>query len=271
MKNWGWRASFYCCGCVGLVVAAVWRACVTDDPAAHPHVNSAELAKIRGAQLVPESATGSQRHAPVSLLRLFSNASVAGLVLSYFFVGYASYLYYTWFYLYLVQVRHLSLMQGGIWGSTPFVAMALMTPLGGWVSDTAVVRFGRRRGRQIGAWVGLGLASPLLWLGGHLASNTPAILVLAVGAGFLGFATTGWWAACIDLAPNYSGSLSGLMNMGGNLGGWISPVLTAYIATHFGWTQALDFAAVLTLIAAALWSVVRADQNLEWNSGRCGI
>ena len=34
--------------------------------------------------------------------------------------------------------------------------------------------------------------------------------------------------------------------MGGNLGGWVSPVFTAYIATRFGWSRALDFAAVTT-------------------------
>jgi ACS family glucarate transporter-like MFS transporter len=53
------------------------------------------------------------------------------------------------------------------------------------------------------------------------------------------------------------------MNMGGNLGGWISPVLTAYIATHFGWTRALDFAGLLTLAAGGLWFLVNADQKLE--------
>ena len=87
--------------------------------------------------------------------------------------------------------------------------------------------------------------------------------MLAIAAGFIGFASTGWWAVCNDLTRDFSGSLSGLMNMGGNLGGWISPVLTAYIATRFGWTRALDFAGLLTLLAGGLWFLVDADEKLE--------
>lgn len=262
MKNWGWQSSFYFCGCLGMVVAVVWHVYVRDDPATHPYVNSAELAKIRGDR-ADRRVSGPRGLKSVSMIRLLGNASVAGLVLSNLLVGYASYLYYTWFYLYIVQVRHLTVMQGGLWGSTPFIAMVLMMPLGGWTSDAAVKRFGRRRGRQCAVWLGLTLASTLLWLGSHTENNTVAIVLLALAAGFLGFATIGWWATCIDLAPNYSGSLSGLMNMGGNLGGWISPVLTAWIASHFGWTQALDFAALLTISAGLLWFMVHADQNLE--------
>jgi ACS family glucarate transporter-like MFS transporter len=56
------------------------------------------------------------------------------------------------------------------------------------------------------------------------------------------------------------------MNMFGNLGGWMSPIVTAYIATRVGWTAALNFAAVATLSAGALWLLVRADRPLESES-----
>jgi MFS transporter, ACS family, glucarate transporter len=261
MNRWGWRTSFYLCAALGVLIAAAWHFYVTDSPAQHPGVNAAELATI---QIGRESAApGPTSGRSISLVRLFSNSSVVGLVLSFFLVGYASYLYYTWFYLYLLQVRHLDVMQGGRWGSTPFLAMMLMTPLGGWVSDASVVRFGRRRGRRFAAWAGLGFASTFLLLGSHVEGNSPAIVLLAMGAGFLGFANSSWWAACIDLAPHHSGPLAGLMNMGGNLGGWVSPVFTAYIATRFGWSRALDFAAVTTVLAGVAWFMVDAGQNLE--------
>jgi ACS family glucarate transporter-like MFS transporter len=263
MNYWGWQASFYVCGCIGIVIALVWHFYVRDQPSEHPRVNMAELAQIHA---LDERSTIPVTGVPISLAhwrQVFSSASVWGLVLSYFFLGYASYLYYTWFYLYLVQVRHLTVVQGGFWGSTPFLAMALLTPVGGLSSDAAVKRMGRRRGRQRVVWFGLVSATALLWLGSHTAGNTLAILSLAIAAGFIGFASTGWWAVCNDLTRNFSGSLSGLMNMGGNLGGWTSPVLTAYIATHFGWTRAFDFAGLLTLAAGGLWFLVNADQQLE--------
>jgi MFS transporter, ACS family, glucarate transporter len=265
MNNWGWQRSFYVCGCIGIVIALLWHFCVRNRPSEHPGVNRAELAHIQS--LDERSATPDFLRS-VRWGRVFSSPSVWGLVLSYFFLGYASYLYYTWFYLYLVQVRHLTVVQGGLWGSTPFLAMALLTPLGGLSSDAAVKRLGRRRGRQRVVWFGLISATGLLWLGSHTAGNTLAILSLAIAAGFIGFASTGWWAVCNDLTRHFSGSLSGFMNMGGNLGGWTSPVLTAYIATHFGWTRALDFAGLLTLAAGALWFLVNPDQHFEQSDPR---
>ena len=154
-------------------------------------------------------------------------------------------------------------MQAGFWGATPFIAMALLAPLGGWFSDFAVDRLGKQRGRRSAVWLGLACSAALLWLGSSTANNTLAILLLASAAGFIGFATASWWATCNDLTRNFSGSLSGLMNMCGNVGGWIAPILTPYLAAHFGWRQALHFAALPTLIAGALWFIVSADQNLE--------
>ncbi len=260
MAKWGWRTSFYLCGAIGIAIAFLWQKVATSRPQQHPRVNAAELQIIGEQPELPIVTTASERS---RYGRLFAQRSAFGLVISNFFVGYASYLYYTWFYLYLVQERHLTVLQGGIWASTPFLAIALLTPIGGLFSDSLVKAFGRRSGRRIAVWTGLCLASTLLWFGVRVSGNIGAVVMMALAAGFLGFATTTFWATCIDLAPNMSGSLSGLMNMGGNLGGWISPVLTAYIASHFGWKQALDFAAALPIIAGCFWFMVKADQNIE--------
>jgi ACS family glucarate transporter-like MFS transporter len=192
---------------------------------------------------------------------MLSSASVWAMLLSYFCQGYMPYIYVTWFFIYLVRVRGLTMMQGGLWGSTPFIAIVLLTPLGGWASDYAASRLGKRRGRQSTVWLGMGCSAILLWTGSHTVNNTAAILMLAAAGGFNFFAFPSWWAACIDLTPTYSGLLSGLMNSFG--GAWLAPIMTAYIATHFGWTQALDFAALLTAIGAFLWIFVNADENLE--------
>jgi cyanate permease len=45
----------------------------------------------------------------------------------------------------------------------------------------------------------------------------------------------------------------------------LAPIMTAYIASHFVWTRALDFAAMLTAVGALLWIFVNAGENLEKN------
>ncbi|MGA8182519.1 MAG: MFS transporter, partial [Terriglobia bacterium] len=122
---------------------------------------------------------------------------------------------------------------------------------------------GVRRGRRYAAWVGVGCSAIMLPAGGYVANNALAILLLAGASGFSLFAATIWWAACNDITPNFSGSLSGLMNMSGNLGGWLSPILTAVIFTRFGWNTAFNFAGLMTVASGLLWFAVKADETIE--------
>ncbi|HET7841613.1 MAG TPA: MFS transporter, partial [Terriglobia bacterium] len=265
MERWGWRSSFYACGAIGILVALAWHSYATSRPEEHPRVNAAELQLIRAHSERPGSGskqTGPNR-APVPWRKLLSSPSAWALMLSYFCEGYPNYIFYTWFYIYLVQVRGLTVIQGGFWGAAPFLASTILAPLGGWFSDHAVLRWGKRRGRQCAVWLGMILAGIMLTTGAHTRDNTTAILLLAGAMGFNIFATATWWATSIDLAPNFSGSLSAMMNTCGNIGGALSPIMTAYIATHFGWTVALDFAAVITFFAAVMWLGVKADINIE--------
>ena len=265
MQRWGWRASFCVCGIGGVVVALVWNRYATDRPEQHPRVNAAELDVIRSRRAANQNeriSADSPQDAP-PWKRMLSSRSVWALVLSAFCVGYPAFIFYTWFYIYLVRVRGMTVMKGGAWGTAPFVAIALLAPLGGWFSDRAVARLGHRRGRQTAVWLGILSSAAALWLGAHAANTTAAIILLALAAGSNLFATATVWAACIDLAPRFSGSLSGLMNTFGTLGGAVSPILTAHIATRWGWPQALDCAALSSVIAAVLWLGVDAGEVME--------
>lgn len=260
MQRWGWRMSFYLCGLLGVVVALVWHLYATNRPEDHPRVNAQELNLILSSRARDLSAP-ERRRTPWGLI--FSSGSVWGLMLSYFCLGYSAYIFYTWFFIYLVRERGLTVTQGSLAGATPFIAIVVFTPLGGWFSDRAVARLGRHRGRQAAVWTGLVFSAAALWAGGHTPNNTLAILLLALAAGFNLFATASWWAASNDLTRNFSGSLSGLMNMFGNLGGWVSPILTAHIATRISWTAALDTAALVMLASGALWILVNAGDDIE--------
>ena len=264
-QRWGWRSSFLLSGFLAAVVALVWSLYSTNRPEDHPEVNSAEL------ELLGSAPRGGGHHSfrlqGTPWRKIFSSGSVWALIVSYFFHGYTPYIYFTWFFIYLTRVRGLTVTQGGLWGSTPFIAMTLMAPLGGWLSDRAVARFGRRRGRQSTVWVGMTCSALLLWAGSHTVNNASAILLLAAAAGFSTFAAPSWWAACIDLTPNYSGSLSGLMNTCANVAGGIAPILTAWLATEFGWTKALDFAALMSFTAGIIWVFVDAGESLEPAAG----
>jgi len=52
------------------------------------------------------------------------------------------------------------------------------------------------------------------------------------------------------------------MNTFGNLGGFFSPIVTAYIASAFGWTSALTLAALVTVVSGLCWLAVDSTRGI---------
>jgi MFS transporter, ACS family, glucarate transporter len=261
MRRWGWRSSFYISGLIGLAFAAYWYFYVRSSPEEHPKVNEGELRFIESQRLERTYSNATQQATPWA--RLLRSRSVWGLVLGYFCQGYPIYFYYTWLFIYLVKVRHLTVAQGGVWGTLPYLSIALLAPFGGLFSDFMSRQLGKTRGRRSAVWLGMLVSALFLWLGSRASNSIAAVLLLAVASGSNMFAATTFWATCIDLTRQFTGALSGLMNMFGNLGGWLSPIVTAYVATRFGWEKALDLAALVTLAGAGCFALVTANHSLD--------
>jgi ACS family glucarate transporter-like MFS transporter len=264
MMHWGWQASFAICAAFALVVVAVWQFYATDWPEEHKDVNEAELGLVHPGSRKGDTVRLQQTRATiVPWLKMLQSVSVWGLILAYGLQGYTFYVYYNWFYFYAVKVRGLGIMQAAAWTSAPFLAMALLSPVGGWFSDRVARTTDRRTGRVAAVWLGMGVSALLLYGGNHLTVTVIALPMIALAAGFNMFAAANFWAACIDLAPGYSASLSALMNTMGSLGGVISSTVTASIAVHQGWGKALDVAVWVTLGSGLLFTIVNANRSLE--------
>jgi ACS family glucarate transporter-like MFS transporter len=253
MQHWGWRSAFCICGLLGIIVAMVWHFFSADRPEQHPRVNRAEIEFIGRGRTYESSAAENIR---VPWVRIVTNRSVIALVLGYFCQGFPIYFFHTWLFIYLIKVRGFSLTQGGFYGATPYLAIAIASPLGGLFSDFAVRALGKPWGQRIAVWLGMFSSAALMWGGAHAPNKVTAILLLAAAAGCNMFASVTFWAACIDLGQQYSGSVAGLMNTFGNLGGAFSPIVTAYVASKFGWTSALTLAATVTAGSGLCWSLV---------------
>jgi ACS family glucarate transporter-like MFS transporter len=95
-----------------------------------------------------------------------------------------------------------------------------------------------------------------LVVGSRADSAATAALVLACGAGVLYVAQSGYWAVAADISGEYVGVVSGLMNMGGQIGGACTASLTPLIAAHFGWNASFATAATIAAVGALAWSTV---------------
>ncbi len=259
MVNFGWQVAFYASGLLGILIAGLWYCYARDRPREHPHVNAAELVLIEGsARTLPLTAAGS-----VPWLAIARTPTIWWLVLSYSCLGYVAYLYLSWFYLYVVNVRGFEVLRGAWLSSTPFLAIVFFCPVGGWVTDWLVGRFGVNRGR---AWVGMSgmlLAALSIGLGAWVDEAITAIALLSLGAGWLYFTVGAYWSSTVDLSKPHAGTLSGLLNTGANAGGSLSPMLTPWLAERMGWAAALDVAAVVALVGALMWIHIKPGDGLR--------
>ena len=167
-----------------------------------------------------------------------------------------AWIFFSWFYTYLAQVRGLNLKASAFYAMLPFLAMAVCCALGGTISDRLTRSHGPRIGRCYLASVVIALAAVFLVLGAEVHSARLASVVLAGGAGALYLAQSSFWSVTADIAGPSSGSVSGFMNMGAQAGGWLTAWLTPLIASHFGWTASFLVAAALCLTGAAAWLLV---------------
>lgn len=260
MVNLGWRAAFYFAGAAGIFVALFCYWFTTDRPSEHRRVNEAELRHITQGRAAPPKQ--GQAMAPIPWRVLLGRTDLWFLTAAYFTLGYIMYIYFSWFYLYLVNVRGFSVLGGGWYSTTPFLAGAITSPIGGWLSDTLSRRYGKRIGRCGVSIGGALLTAGFIWAGASSADPYLAILFLALGSASLFLTTASFWASTMDLASAYAGTVSGFMNMGGNLGGALSPTLTPYLAQRFGWETAFYVAAGLAVCGALCWLGVHPERPL---------
>lgn len=259
MVNYGWQTAFYVCAVLGLLIAAVWYFYATDRPDEHPHVNAQESALIRGD--VPESRPTRSEATPWG--DFARTPTVWWLVLSYTCLGYVAYIYMSWFYLYLVNVRGFGELRGALYAAAPFLAMILFCPAGGWVTDRLASIVGINKGRAYVAGSGMVLSSVSIVLGAVTEAQFVAIALLSLGAGWLYFTVGAFWSSTVDLSKSHAGTLSGLMNTGANVGGTLSPTVTPLIAQHMGWPTALGTAALIALLGGVLWVWIRPGDGLR--------
>ena len=249
MLNHSWRAAFWLCAVIGLGAAVLWIWVVRDTPRQSNQVSAAELAYI-SAGLPTRSGEGQR---PVRWRTILLDRQVALLTLSYSCYGYVAYIFFSWFFKYLSDVRGLNLRSSAFYATLPFIAMAIASSSGGLLSDRLLGLVGKRAARCGVASASLVLAGIFVWSATQVSDTRVAALVLAGGAGALYFSQSAYWAISADIGGTSSGSVSGVMNMGCQLGGVVTAALTPVIATNFGWTASFATAAAVCVLGAAAW------------------
>jgi ACS family glucarate transporter-like MFS transporter len=259
----GWRAAFWFSAVVGLAVCTVWWQTSRDTPEEHPAVSPAELREIHdGLDYVPPAL--AQGRAPVISWRaILHRRDLAALMVGYFSFGYIAWIFFSWFFLYMAQVRGLDLKDSAIYSMWPFLSMTVCCLAGGILSDRLTQRFGLRVGRCWLAAASQVLTAAFLLFGSQVHNPSLAGVILAAGAGALYISQSSFWSVSVDIAGPSTGVFSSMVNMGGQIGGAATASLTPWIAQHYSWTTSFAVAAVFALVSALCWLTVHPETPLE--------
>jgi ACS family glucarate transporter-like MFS transporter len=255
----GWRSAFWFSAVIGVVAGAVWWWLARDTPEEDPSVSPSELNIIR--QGLTEDAPGET--GVISWGAILSRRDLPALIISYFGFGYTAWIYFSWFFLYMAQVRGFNLKASALYSTLPFLSMTIGCLAGGALSDRLTRAYGLRVGRCGLASVAFFFTAAFLVLGSRVQSPQLAGVILAGGAGALYFSQSSFWSVSADIAGRSSGVFSSMVNMGAQVGGAVTASLTPWVAQRFGWTTSFAIAAALAVVGAFLWMTVHPEHPLS--------
>src|SRR4029079_2586504 len=133
----------------------------------------------------------------------------------------------------------------------------------GWVSDRLASMYGPGRGRRIVPIIGLTLSSILLSVGLNLTEPGAAAALMCLSLAFASSADGSYWASAISVGGEHVGAACGILNSGGNVGGFLAPVVTAYIASRVGWSWALYAGAFMVMCGVVSWFFIGSESSVR--------
>jgi ACS family glucarate transporter-like MFS transporter len=243
MKAFGWRATFYWTGITPLLLAAVWLQQTRDLG----HARRTAPNKLAG-----ESARW---------WKLILQKNVLILCISYFLYCYAISIFVYWLFKYLVQVRHLSIINSGWANSLPWIAATIVVPILGRWADRASMLRGALSGRRLIATSCLTISALLMFVGAGAENIAVALAAIALSVSLLFSTEAPYWSTAIDVGKGDAGTAGGLMNLAGNLGGVVSTTLVPVLANSFGWFNALLSGSACALGATFFWFLIREEKE----------
>jgi sugar phosphate permease len=237
----------------------VWAWYGRNTPAEHRAVTPAELAELDAEVAMRDQPGISWRR----LRRLLADRSIVLLTLSYTSMNYVFYLIGNWCFLYLIQERHFTILEGGWLAAAPPLAAAFGAGIGGKLSDVLCARIGVRWGYRLVPLVSLPAAGALLLVAVYAPNPYDSVIALALCFATLELNEGPYWAATMYVARGDTMSATGILNTGGNIGGVIGIPIVAYLSGHGAWTAAFVIGTVSALIATVAWLGVDTTRRIS--------
>jgi MFS family permease len=256
MAVYGWRQSFYACAALSFLWVAMWALTFREFPQDHPRITPLELASLPAFAASPSKVPWRRllkRMAPVTAV--------------YFCYGWTLWLFLSWIPQYFQHHQSLDLKRSALFASGVFFGGVLGDTLGGVVTDRILKASGNLRLAR--SWmVSVCMLLSMLSLIPLMFTHSGGISVVFLSAGFFFSEMTigPMWATPMDIAPEHSGTASGIMNSGSALAAIISPVVAGYLIDRTGNWQ-LPFVGSMMLMGVGVLLAHRMRPDSKFDEG----
>jgi len=255
--TFGWPYVFWVMGAIGVLLGLVWLRTIY-SPRDHPRISPGEFAHIQqGGGLVDMDRPATARPPDVGpkpnyLGQLLRTRMLLGVYIGQYCITTITYFFLTWFPLYLVQQRGMSILTAGLAASLPAICGFIGGILGGLFSDRLLKRgFSLTVARKIPIVTGMLLSTSMI-LCNYVESSTVIVSIMALAFFGKGIGSLGW-AVVSDTSPRQIAGLSGgLFNTFGNVAAITTPIIIGYIVE---WTNSYNGALVF-VAANAVTAIV---------------
>jgi len=243
----GWRLALVAAAIPGIIWAAVWYWLVRDAP--------------------PDLGASEPRGSDANLLRVLSrNSNLWRVCGVYFAFGYGIYFYITWMPTYLREARQFSIGATGTWSALLWMSGGAGYLIGGYATDSLLRRYGSMRIARCGLGAAAYAASAFSLL---VVAATPvawvAAAALSAAALFQFAAAPAIWSVCLDIGRERPGSVTGFMNMVGNIGGTLAPLVVGFSVHRLSsWTIPFVTTAIVFAFGITMWLMVDVAKKIEF-------
>jgi ACS family D-galactonate transporter-like MFS transporter len=250
-----WQWAFVVSGVALFIYGLFWR-----SAAAPVFVTEAVSAPIQNdPSFVPEKLVPESKGRTV--LALLAEPSLWLTTLSYAAYGYFQYLFFYWMSFYFKDVLEVSKEQSRYCSMYITLAMGVGMIVGGFAADVASRMFGTLHGRRGVVIMAMCLAGAFGMAGVMQSDYRMVTLFLALAMGVLGMCEGVFWTTATDIGGKLAGLSGAFLNTGGNIGGFISPVITPIVAETFGWTGAIGVACAISVLGGVTWLAITPPEQ----------
>lgn len=237
--RWGWPWIFYVMGAAGIAIGLVfvWR---IKAPVDHASLSAVELQEIRdgGANLQehPPSAGKKQSWSETwaSAKELLGQRMFLGIYIAQFCISTLTFFFLTWFPVYLVQQRGLSLLNAGLLAAIPAIFGFIGGIGGGLISDWMLRKgVSLTKARKLPIFIGMALSMSMI-LCNYVQTDLLVVVFMALAFFGKGMGALGW-AIISDVSPKRSAGMNGaIFNTFGSVAGIVTPIVIGYMVQSMG-------------------------------------